>query len=156
VILIVNEEMSQKTFNLAIRMGKLTADEMQKALQEFLKQQEAQKTVGEQSVKDLIGQGEGVTSVPVDKEGIRDFKKVANKYGVDFAVVKDKTGDPPMYTVFFKAKDADALAQVVKEYSAMRLNRENKPSILEELKKLKEMIASIPKKVAERKKEQTR
>ena len=38
-----------------------------------------------------------------------DFQKIAKKYGVDFAVVKDKNVNPPVYTIFFKAKDMDAV-----------------------------------------------
>jgi hypothetical protein len=35
--------------------------------------------------------------------------KKARKYGVDYAVKKDRSASPPKYLVFFKARDADAL-----------------------------------------------
>ena len=41
---------------------------------------------------------------------------VARKYNVDFAVKKDKTTEPPKYLVFFKGRDADAVAQAFKEF----------------------------------------
>ena len=47
--------------------------------------------MGKQSAKDLIGQGQGVSSAEIAKSGLKDFQKIAKKYGVDFAVVKDKT-----------------------------------------------------------------
>ena len=43
---------------------------------------------GKQSVKQLLGQNQGATNVEIDKESIRDFEKLAKKYGVDFAVRK--------------------------------------------------------------------
>ncbi len=113
---------------------------------------------GKQSVKKLIGQGQGVSSMDIGDSGIKDFKKIANKYGVDFAIVKDKEADPPRYTVFFKAKDADAITQILKEYAAKQTKKKEraakeKPSILQKLKKFKEKVASMPRKNKERRKE---
>ena len=81
------------------------------------------------------------------------------KYGVDFAIVKDKAKDPPIYTVFFKAKDADAITQVLKEYSAKQVKRKKtatRPSVLQKLKKFKEIVAKTPRKEKEKKKEHER
>ena len=116
---------------------------------------------GKQSVKELIGQGQGVSSMDIGDSGIKDFKKIANKYGVDFAIVKDKDVEPPRYTVFFKAKDADAITQILKEYAAKQTKKkekaaEKKPSILQKLKKFKEKVAAMPRKDKEKRKEQER
>ena len=97
----------------------------------------------------------------IGDSGIRDFKKIANKYGVDFAIVKDKDVDPPKYTVFFKARDADAITQVLKEYAAKQTKRKKaaekeRPSILQKLKKFKEKVASMPRKDKEKRKEMER
>ena len=80
---------------------------------------------------------------------------------MDFAIVKDKAVEPPVYTVFFKAKDADAITQVLKEYSARQMKKKQKaekkkPSILDKLKKFKDIVAKTPRKDKEKKKEQTR
>ena len=80
---------------------------------------------------------------------------------MDFAVVKDKNEDPPKYTVFFKAKDADAITSVLKEYGD-RINKRKKeagkerPSIMAKLKKFKEIVANTPSKHREKRKEQER
>ena len=89
---------------------------------------------------------------------MKDFQKIARKYGVDFAIVKDKNQDPPIYTVFFKAKDTDAITRILKDYSAKQVKRASveKTSVLEKLKKFKEIVAAIPRKVAEKKKERSR
>ena len=97
----------------------------------------------------------------IGDSGIRDFKKIANKYGVDFAIVKDKNENPPKYTVFFKARDADAITQVLKEYSDKQVKRKKaaekeRPSILQKLKKFKEKVASMPRKSQEKRKEMER
>ena len=97
----------------------------------------------------------------IGDSGIRDFKRIANKYGVDFAITKDKTVDPPKYTVFFKAKDADASTSVLKEYAVKQTKRKksmekDRPSILQKLKKFKEIVANTARKPKERRKEQER
>ena len=167
----MQEEVEQKTVNLAVRSSKVTAQVLYKGLKAFINHQKRKAAMkaaekdepikGEQSVKELIGQGQGVSSMPIDDDGIKDFKKICNKYGVDFAVVKDKTVEPPQYTVFFKAKDADAITQVLKEYSAKQVKKKQKaetkkPSILDKLKKFKDIVAKTPRKDKEKRKEQTR
>ena len=69
----------------------------------------------------------------------RDFCRLARKMGVDYAIRKDKTQDPPRYVVFFKAKDTEVLDQVVKEYAARANAKNEKKSLREELKKEKEL-----------------
>ena len=165
--LLVNEEISDKTIRLAITITKMSASSVLQALKKYL--QECQKKreqrlskdnhiQGKQSVKELIGQNQGVSSLPVGETGLKDFERIANKYGVDFAIVKDKTVEPVKYTVFFKARDADAIAQVLAEYTAKQMKKQsqNRPSIIKTLKKFKEMLAKMPKKEQEKKKEQTR
>ena len=102
---------------------------------------------GKQSVKELIGQNQGVSRMPIGDASIREFEREARKYGVDFAVTKDKTVSPPQYTVFFKARDADALQQIADSLVAKQMNAQKKPSILKQLTRLKDLVASLPSKV---------
>lgn len=65
------------------------------------------------------------------------------------------------YTVFFKAKDADAITSVLKEYAAKQTKRKksmekDRPSILQKLKKFKELVANLPHKAKEKIKEPER
>ena len=104
-------------------------------------------------MKQLLGQNQGATNVEIDKDGIRDFERLAKKYGVDFAVRKDKSVDPPRYLVFVRSKDADALDAICKEHQTRTLTKDKKPSVLAQLKKFKEMVTAIPRKVREKKQE---
>ena len=110
---------------------------------------------GKMKVKELIGQGKGAEKVELDGGGIRDFDKLAKKYGVDYAVVKDKeTGH---YKVFFKAQDAAAINDLVADYTKKQMTMgARKASVLDKIKKFKEVVTSIPRKVAEKIKEQAR
>lgn len=164
----VGREVSGKSINLAVKVSKPTLKMFMKALKFAVKKptkavgkavgEKIHPTKGKQSVKTLIRQGQGVSSIPLADEGLKDFQKIAKKYGVDFAVVKDKKADPPVYTIFFKAKDMDVVTRILQDYSEKQVKRtdQQRPSVLEKLKKFKELVAAIPKKVVEKKKEQMR
>ena len=158
----MQEEVENRTINLAISTTRLTGRSIVAGIRKYLQHREkvkARKGIrdtavhGKQSVKQLLGQNQGATNVEIDKDGIRDFERLAKKYGVDFAVRKDKSVDPPRYLVFVRSKDADALDAICKEHQARSLTKDKKPSVLAQLKKFKEMVAAIPRKVREKKQE---
>ena len=157
----MQEEVENRTINLAISTTKLTGRTIVAGIRKYLQHREKVKARkgkdtgvhGKQTVKQLLSQNQGATNVEIDKSGIRDFERLAKKYGVDFAVRKDKSVDPPRYLVFVRSKDADALDAICKEHQARALTKDKKPSVLAQLKKFKEIVAAIPKKVREKKQE---
>ena len=150
----MQEEVENRTVNLAITTTRLSVQTVVTGIRMYLdhrnnasKQKAVKGVHGKQSVKELIGQNQGVSRMPIGDASIREFEREARKYGVDFAVTKDKTVNPPQYTVFFKARDADALQQVADSLVAKQMNAQKKPSILKQLTKLKDLVASLPSKV---------
>ena len=95
---------------------------------------------GKQTVSQLVKQGHGVTNIEINDKNIKSFESIARKYGIDFAVKKDSTEQPPKYLVFFKGRDADAVTAAFAEYSARQLARESKPSVLNMIKDLMERV----------------
>ena len=147
----MQEEVENRTVNLAISTTKLTFrtivngyNAWKRHHQAKVAQKTAQLPVGKQSIKELIGQNQGVSSIPIEKTDLKGFEQVARKYGVDYAITKDQNVMPPKYTVFFKAKDADALTSAFEEFTNRKLKTKEKPSVLEQLNKLKELVAAIP------------
>lgn len=134
----VQEEVENKTVNLVISTTKLSFNTLLTALKKMKQMHDNhtnQPKHGKQTVKQLIGQNQGVSNLAVDSTGIKGFEKVARKYGVDFAIRKDKSHSPPRYLVFFKARDADAITSAFQEYADKRMRRD-KPSVREELHKV--------------------
>ena len=82
----MQEEVEKKTVDLAIKSSKVTAKTLIKGLRLYINHVKKKNVMkddrvkGQQSVKDLIGQGQGVSSIPIADKGIRDFKKLCNKY----------------------------------------------------------------------------
>lgn len=157
----MQEEVENRTVNLAISTTKLTLRTIISGIRKYLQHREKVKAKkgrdpavhGKQSVKKLLGQNQGAANAEIEKEGIKDFGRLAKKYGVDFAVRKDKTVDPPRYFVFVRAKDADALDAICKEHQARSMTKDRKPSVLAQLSKFKNLVASVPKKIREKKQE---
>lgn len=157
----MQEEVEQKTVALVISAGKLTGRELKKAIAKLLAHMKDKKNhpnipQGKQTVKQLAGQGQGMSSIEITDQNIKDFERVAKKYGVDFAVMKDKHEIPPKYVVFFKGKDADAITNAFKEYTADMVKKAARPSVLAELRKLAELAKNtIIQKVKHKDKEQS-
>ena len=146
----MQEEMERKAVAISVKAGTLTADLLKKAITKALAEMEkSQKNPkiyrGKQSVKHLVRQGAGVSNIEVTDGNIKSFERVARKYGVDFALKKDTTSQPPRYLVFFKSKDADALTAAFAEYSGKVVKRQAqaKPSIRRQLVQLQEVVKKM-------------
>ena len=140
---LMQEEVTQKTIALAVKTAKLDADVLKAAMKMYLnhRRQKGAKTHGKTSVKKLIGEGAGVSSIEVTDGSIKSFERVARKYDVDFAIKKDRTCEPPKYLVFFKGRDMDAIAQAFKEFVHGNEKKKNRPSVREKLKRFKDVLA---------------
>ena len=108
----MQDEINEKTIALYIKTGKLTAQTLQKAMKTLLAQMKKQKDKtpqGKQTLKQLMKQNAGVSNIEITEGNIKAFESTAKKYGIDFALKKDTTENPPRYLVFFKGRDADVL-----------------------------------------------
>ena len=138
----MQEEVTQKTIALAIKTAKLDADVLKAAMRMYLnhRRHKAEKTHGKTSVKKLVGEGAGASSIEITDGNIRSFERVAKKYNVDFAVKKDKTTEPPKYLVFFKGKDSDVISQAFKEFVHGNEKKKGRVSIRQKLKNFKDAV----------------
>ena len=149
----MQEEVESRTVTLAISTTRMTANVLKSAISKYLayrKEKKVEKAragpvkpCGKQTVKQLVGQNEGVANIEITDRNIRDFDRVARKYGVDYALKKDKSGELPKYLVFFKARDGDALTAAFKEYTAKTERKKERPSVLQTLRRLKGQAATI-------------
>ena len=149
----MQEEVENRTVTLAISTTRMTANVLKAAISKYLAYRKEKKTekaragpvkpCGKQSVKQLVGQDQGVANIEITDKNIKDFERIARKYGIDFALKKDKTGEIPKYLVFFKARDGDALTAAFKEYTAKSDRKNERPSVLQKLRKFKEQAADI-------------
>ena len=143
----MQEESEQKSFNIMISTTKLSARTVLRAVKAAFRLYQSKASQGKQSVRTLLRQNRGVSSVEISKTGIRGLERYAKKYGIDYAIRKDSSEVPPRYLVFFKAPDAEAFHSAFKEYSASLLNKDKRPSVLAKLHELVQAATELPGKV---------
>ena len=151
----MQEEVENRTLTLIVSGTKFTGRLFKAAISKYMahrreKKLEKQRSrdspvtpKGKQTVKQLIGQNQGVSNIEINDPSIRDFERIARKYGVDYAVKKDRSASPPKYLIFFKARDADALTAAFTEYTGKKVNKAEKterPSVLAKLAQFKELL----------------
>ena len=157
----MQEEVENRTVAITTSAAKFTGRLFKAAICRYLEHRKLSKANkaragpvvphGKQTVKQLIGQNQGVSTVESNDPDIKAFDRIARKYGVDYAVKKIKTIDKPKYVIFFKARDSDALKQAFSEYAdKVTTQKERKPSVLQ---KLRDYVAVVQNRVLERSKD---
>ena len=151
----MQEEVENRTLTLIVSGTKFTGRLFKAAISKYMDHRREKKLnkqrgrdspvtpKGKQTVKQLIGQNQGVSNIEINDPSIRDFERIARKYGVDYAVKKDRSASPPKYLIFFKARDADALTAAFSEYTQKKVkkaDRSERPSVLEKLAQFKELL----------------
>ena len=140
-LIVSGTEFTGRLFKAAI--SKYMAHRREKKLEKQRGRDSPVTPKGKQTVKQLIGQNQGVSNIEINDPSIKDFERIARKYGVDYAVKKDRSASPPKYLIFFKARDADALTAAFSEYTQKKVkkaDRSERPSVLEKLAQFKELL----------------
>lgn len=100
----MQEEVTQKTVTFCIRATKITANLLKKVLVAYLRHQK-QKSVekkaqknqpkqGKVTVKELAKQNAGMVNIEITDKNIKSFERYARKYGINYALKKDKSKEP--------------------------------------------------------------
>ena len=134
----MQEEIEQKSATLMINGTKFSLRTLKSAALKLLAHRQnpsapGVKHRGKQTVRQLVGQNQGVSNVELSGEDIKAFERVARKYGVDYAVKKVK-GDAPRFLIFFKARDADALNVALSEYTSRKMHGKEHSKLREKLR----------------------
>ena len=146
----MQEEINHKTITVCIKGAKVTTRVLKAALRALLRAREKHKQSvqrreaayqeddvavnrGKQSLRDLQTEGIELSNIEITDENIKSFERYARKYGIDYALKKDKAADPPRYFVFFRARDVKTMEAAFKEYSEYTV-KEKKPSVKKKLR----------------------
>lgn len=125
----MQEEVENRAVTLVISATKLTGRLLKAAILKYLasrKEKRLQKAraapekpTGKQTVKQLIGQNQGVEQPALaDRQEVKAFERYARQYGVDYAIHKGTSDSgKTRYLVFFKARDRAAIDQAMRAYA---------------------------------------
>lgn len=117
----INEEIVNKLITIETRIAKATAREVIKAIKLIMskaneKQQKLDKFIADEfkskarPIKDMVKKGQ-LEHLSLPKGELKELKKLLNRYGVNFSIMKDKeTGE---YSVFYQAKDTKVMEKAL-------------------------------------------
>lgn len=143
----MQEELEQRTVSVTVQVAKLSGRVLKAAIAAALRKMEQERNtpkVGRNTMKRLAGRDGGMNTIEVSGR-IRSFERYARKHQVRYHIEKEVGVDPPRWTVYFKANQADALTAAFKEYTKKDLSRESRPSMLAKLHKFKELAQALGK-----------
>lgn len=148
----MQEEVTDKSIAFVTNNTKMTASVLKILITSYLREKEKEKISKGQletrkkiSLKELSKKYDGLKSIEINENNIRGFEKTAKKYGIEYALKKDKTTEPPTYIVFFKGKDTDILDTAFKEFIGNEMDKDKRPSLKQALIKMKELAGIINK-----------
>lgn len=159
----MQEEISQRSVTLIVQTGKMTGKVFLQAIQKYLdilKQQRELKArekqfhpayQGRMTIRQLMKERSGLSNIEIHDEHIHNFERIARRYGIEYAIKKERNREAPHYLIFFRSRDTDVLQTAFNEFVKKRLKIQERPSLREKLQKLKlqnkERAAQVPEKV---------
>lgn len=141
----MQEDIEQRTISITVQASKLTGRVLKAAIAATLQKMEQERNtpkIGRNSMKRLSGRDGGSNSIEVSGR-IRSFERYARQKKVRYHIEKNIGTDPPTWTVYFKANQADAITAAFKEYTKKDLLRESRQSLLSQLHKFKELAQAL-------------
>jgi len=116
-------DVSERIVCLTIRGASLTSRTLARCMLRYLASCKKQKNErpGEVSLKKLTKDGSTLEKCPIAVKTLRDFDKIARKYGIQYAVreaINPEVPDVPEYSVFFKSRRATQMHEAMNEYVA--------------------------------------
>lgn len=166
----MQEEINHKTITVYIKGAKVTAQTLKAALRAMLRAREKRRqniqrreaqyaqdddvaiSRGKRTLRDLQDEGSELSNIEITDENIKSFERYARKYGIDYALKKDKAADPPRYFVFFRARDVKTMEAAFKEYTEYT-TKEKKPSVKKKLRSAVKRTLPQRERTREKKKE---
>lgn len=162
----MQEEVSQKSMAFIIQTGKMTGKVFLQAIEKYLAQERQRRQLnardkalhpaykGRMTIREMMKERSGLTNIEIHDEHIHEFERIARRYGIEYAIKKERNKEAPHYLVFFRGRDADVLQTAFNEFVKKRLKIQDRPSLREKLQKLKlqhkERAAHVPEKVQRR------
>ena len=103
------------------------------------------------TIREMMKERSGLANIEIHDEHIHDFERIARRYGIEYAIKKERDKNPPHYLVFFRGRDTDFLQTAFSEFVKKRLKVQERPSLRDKLQQLrqqhKDRATKIPEKV---------
>lgn len=111
-----------KFIDLTVQTTKLTKEVFLELLENYLAGNTKKKGKVSLGELDKSANGKKLESIEITDNNIRDFRNVAAKYDINYALKRDSSTTPPTYHVFFQASSADDFKRAFNEYASKKQN----------------------------------
>ena len=143
----MQEEVENRTVSLVVSGAKFSGRLLKAAISKYLayrKETKAQKSRdhpevhgGQVSMAELQAQYGDLRRLDISDSSLKEFDKIARQHEVKYSVYKLSKGK---YQIFFKAPSEEAMNAAFEKYSARKLEKANRPSVLKTLNQFKELV----------------
>lgn len=138
----INDEINRKVIQILINSNKEAIKLILKYMIMIANNTESLVTKkNEKPLGELIKKGQ-LENIDIEKGEFKELKKVLNKYGVNFSVMKDKENNN--YSVFFESKNTAVMEKAFKKaVRKFEKKEERKESTIKKIKEFKEKSKAI-------------
>ena len=143
----MQEEVEGRAVSLTVSAAKFSGRILKAAISKYIthrKEVTSQKARdhptnpgGKVSMAELQAQYGDMRRLDVNDPNIKQFERIARQHGVKFSIYKLQKGK---YQVFFKAPSDEAMQAAFEKYTAKRIERAGRPSVLAALDHFKSLI----------------
>mgnify|MGYP004552250857 FL=1 len=148
----VSRKISQKTLDLVIRAARLTPELLQKAMRTYLEGKATH--AGKVRVGSIASEsGSKLDNIEITDSNIKDFKRIADKHHVQYALRRDSAADPPVYHVFFQTGRAENFQKAFAEYAGVMSDKLKKKQYEMPREKQQQIAADMKREYAKEQKQ---
>lgn len=143
----INEEVANKLITIETRIAKATAREVIKALKLIIAEANKNKVKLDKFIDEkfksnakplsqMVKKGQ-LEHLSLPKGELKELKKLLNRYGVNFSIMKDKEAGE--YSVFYQAKDTKVMEKALtKAVENAERKHDRKESTIKKIKEFQE------------------
>lgn len=136
------EKLVRQIIDIAIQTQQLTSEVLKTTLRNF---KDSEK-IGKMSFTTLAKKANGkLESIEISDDNIGDFKFVAAKHNIDYALKRDRS-DPPVYHIFFATDKFENFQKAFNEYAGIVKGKVRNQTVSVS----REQLHSVAQKVSER------
>ena len=161
----MNDDVSERTIRIMFRATEMSMDTVHEVFRWYLNERERKTVRTERKERrmeemrrhrkgeipaDLLTERGATDILQMNPNLLRGFRQYAARYGVDYAILKDRKKEPPAYELMFRAVDEKPIEQAMRE--CMK-DYEKTISRLSMKKKLKDLHVVVEQEKGDRAKE---
>ena len=68
------------------------------------------------TIRQLMKERSSLSNIEIHDEHIHDSERIARRYGIEYAIKKERNREAPHYLIFFRSRDTDVLQTAFNEF----------------------------------------